>query len=194
MEMTADGIETSVPERSTFVTVLAWVFIVLSGYMTLMGALQNVMFAHFLPQMGLDAALAPHSAADVRIPSVIRFIFGHMQMMAAVILLLAASTLVASIGLLKRAEWARHVFIGLMALGIVWNVASLIVQQLFVSTMMGVAAPPDFRAQVVVIRVVVFVFSLIWTIALSVLFGWIIRKLRSAPIVAEFTGTRAAFI
>lgn len=175
------------PRRSGFVTGLAWIFIAVSGYLTLTAVLQNVMVAHFLPQIGFDA-----TAGDVRIPAVIRFMFGHMQLVAAVILLLAATTLAASIGLLKRENWARQLFIVLMALGIAWNVMSLIMPQLMLSGVAGIAAPASFREQLVIIRVVVFVVSLVEASAFSAVFWWIIRKLRSAPIVAEFTAGGAA--
>lgn len=177
---------TEAPQRSSFVTVLAWIFIVISGYMTLGGIFQNIMLARFLPQMGLEAALATHSAADVGLPSFFAFMFRYFQLIAAVTLVVAVATLAASIGLLKRENWARRFFIALMTVGIVWNVVMVILQQVMISQMAGFGAPADFRAQLQFMRVAVFVVSLIMAIAMSVLFWWIIRKLRSAPIVAEF--------
>ena len=37
------GLTTSAPQRSTFVTVVAWIFIVFSGMATLISALQNLL-------------------------------------------------------------------------------------------------------------------------------------------------------
>ena len=111
-------------KRSEFVTVVAWVFIGLSGFMTLMSVVQYFMF-------GMMMSLGPmqHGMYDVQaqMPAA-AFVFSHYRLLIGAVVLLSLITLVVSIGLLKRWNWARLVFIGLMALGIIWNVAGTIVQ------------------------------------------------------------------
>jgi len=99
--------------------------------------------------------------------------------------LVSAITLVASIGLLRRLNWGRLLFIALLVLSIVWQVAGLALQQAIFS--MLPAVPPEAGAPPVeqflhVMRVA----GVVLTLAFAVLFGWIIKRLVSPAVVAEF--------
>jgi hypothetical protein len=117
-------------------------------------------------------------------------VFGHFQLFLLAFLLISSFTLVSSIGLLKRWNWARLCFVGLMLIGIVWQLSGLGFQFSMFSSMQQqfspAAAPgaPDLRPFIVAIAVV----STLFALGLSVLFGWIARRLLSAPIAAEFVG------
>ena len=188
------------PSKSTFVTVVAWIFIVLSGFATFMSLLQNVMLG-FMPRDLLNSA-AHDTAFAQMVPSSARFMFAHFQSMLLLFLVLCISTLLASIGLLRRRNWARLLFIGLLGLGIVYNIAGLVLQQSMMSSFTtGVPLDSAFRADsafqsmshqfgqmMAGMRVAMTIFA----IGFAALFAWIIAKLLSRPIREEFGITPGA--
>src|SRR6266540_2265395 len=92
--------DTQVPPRSSFVTVVAWIFIVLSGFATLVGALQNLMI-RFMPFDQVDSVLQ-HSTTATQFPPAARFMFSHFRVLFLATFLLSLVMLVASWGLLPR--------------------------------------------------------------------------------------------
>jgi len=172
-------------QRSTLVTVVAWVFIVLSGFAAFVCVVQSIMIATLFPhgvtqQIGSQPGTHVHEFA--------RLIFDHIQLIFVLLLLVYATTFTAAVGLLKRHNWARIVFIGLMGLGVAWNVASIILMYYFLPstsemvTTSSLALPDHFN----VMRNVVFVFGLTMSIGFIVLFGWIARRLVSEEVRSEF--------
>ena len=95
-----------IPVRSTFVTVLAWIFIVLAGFATIITSLQNVMIAVMFPTAQMEEA-----ATQVKdlpgVPWFASWMFSYYQVFFLFFLVVSASMLTASIGLLKRKNWAR---------------------------------------------------------------------------------------
>jgi len=170
--------------KSNFVTVVAWIFIVLSGFGTLIGILQSVMIATVFNTP--EVAQAMQSPPPPGAPPFAMFMMKHMLTFFVCMLALNVLTLIASVGLLLRRNWARLLFIGLMVFGIVWNFAGLVLQFSMFSSMRdqfaAVPDAPDMGAFFVGIAVV----SVIFVIAFSALFGWIIKRLVSPPVVAEF--------
>lgn len=174
-----------VVQRSTFVTVLAWIFIALSGFGTFISILQNIMIQTVFNNPELDKAF--HSSSP-DVPRFALFMMGHMQLLFLAFLLFSVFMLVSSIGLLRRWNWARLCFIGLMVLTIIWQLVGLGIQfSMFSSIREQVSnasaqGGPNMGAFVIVIGVV----SILFALGFSVLFGWIVKKLVSAPIAAEF--------
>lgn len=174
----------TISQKSSFVTVLAWIFIALSGFGTLIGILQCVMIMTVFntPEMS-QAMQAPAPPGS---PALAVFMMKHMVAFFVAVLAVNMLTLASSIGLLLRHEWARRVLIGVLTLGIAWNIAGLALQVPMLSNMRAQFASmpgaPDMGAFFVAILVVSCVFAL----GFSVLFGWIIKRLVSQPIVAEF--------
>ena len=181
--------------RSTFVTVLAWIFIVLSGFATFIAVLQNVMVS-FMPRDFFNAAMQDSSFAHVMPPST-RFMMAHLQLFFLVFLVLCLLTLVTSIGLLQRRNWARLVFIGLMSLSILYNIAGLVLQQSMMSSINSQfpidsvfkadsafqATGLQFDQMMHAMRTTI----LVMTIGFVALFTWIIVKLVSRPVREEFS-------
>lgn len=168
--------------RSTFVTVVAWIFIVISGFTLVMSLLQNIMFILFFE---------PHQIAQApeEISSFAQFIFNNIQFSLIAMLCIITITFVSSIGLLKRKEWARKLFIGIMVIWIIWNIGSLIMSQ----TMMN-QFPPELEvempAEFKVMERIITIFTAVFTISLSGLFAWIIKKLSSGKIQKEFKASK----
>ena len=187
------GIQAS--PRASFVTVVAWIFIVLSGFSTLIGALQNLMIRS-MPFDQLNSALQDSTAAQLPAPA--RVLFSHFQLLFLATFLLSLLMLISSIGLLRRHNWARLVFMGLLVFGIMYLLGGLFLQQSFMSSFdksFSAAAPQDslFRAntrQFQSIFTAMRVFMIVFSLGIAGLFGWIVARLGSAPIRAEFVRTQ----
>lgn len=172
-------------QRSTFVTVVAWIFIALSGFTTLISILQNIMVFTVFRSPEITQAL---QVPPPGMPPLAVFMSRHIYLFFLGFLIISAFTLASSVGLLKRLNWARMCFIAIMIIGIAWSIGGLAmqfvmfssVQEQFPATEMQ-GAPnmqPFFTAIVAV--------SALFSIGLSALYGWIIKRLLSPAIIAEF--------
>ena len=123
-----------------------------------------------------------------QMPAFFMFMFEHIRLFFLSFLAVSASTLVAAVGLLRRKNWARLVFVGILSLGIVWNVAGVLLQRTMFSSMGSFVpgAPQEFAAEFERMTYIMFVFSVLFAIGFSFLFGWLIRRLLSKTICAEF--------
>ena len=148
--------------RSTFVTAVAWVFIVVSGLGTLVTALQNFII-HFLAQ---QMSLIFQAGLPQKTSWFLIFVLNHIKLYFAVLLVIDVFTFVSSIGMLNRKNWARLAFVGLMILGIIWNLPTLF------SSLAALNA------------------NVLFELGLILIFGWIGKRLLSATVVAEFSGER----
>lgn len=176
--------------RSTFVTVVAWIFIVLAGFATLISFLQNIMIAMMFPAAEMEKA-ANQVATEPNAPWFATFMFNHFQLFFLAFLVVSASALTAAIGLLLRKNWARILFVAIMGMGILWNVAAVVMMFIFVSSFLDIPAsahqhaPPQFD----VMFKVMMGFNLLMVLGFCGLFGWIIKKLMSGDIKHEFSMT-----
>jgi hypothetical protein len=174
--------------RSMFVTVVAWIFIVLSGFCTVISILQNIMVAVMFQPSEMSKGFEQAKEFD-KMPFFLKFFATHTQLIFLAGFVLFVVVLIVSIALLKRRDWARWAFIAIMAFGIAWNIFAIIMQQSMVSSF---PTPPDdkfatgFRTMMIVMRV----FSIILALLISALFAWIIRRLLSANIKNEFLTAR----
>jgi hypothetical protein len=171
-------------QRSTFVTVLAWVFIVLSGFGTLISILQNIMVQTMFSTPELQAAMqAPPPPGT---PAFASFLLAHFQWFFLLFLAFSATTLAASIALLRRRNWGRLLFVGLMVFGILWNLGGLALQFAMFGSMRQQfqAAPgaPDMGPFFIAMAVATVLFAL----GFSALFGWIAKRLLSPQVASEF--------
>lgn len=169
--------------RSTFVTVLAWIFIVLSGFGTLISLLQNIMIHLMFPASQMEQAMAGQPADA---PAFAMFMAANIRLFFAFFLLVSAATLFASVGLLRRWNWARWAFVGLMAVGIAWNIAGFGFQLFMFSSMVPPDVPGPQAEQVRTMITAMLVVGGVMAAGMSVLFGWIIKRLLSRPIADEF--------
>jgi hypothetical protein len=171
--------------RSTFVTVLAWIFIVLAGFATLISILQNIMVSMVFPMAEIQA----HAQDRPDMPWFATFMFSHVQLFFLLFLVVSASTLGAAIGLLKRKNWARILFVALMCLGIAWNAAGLVLMFFFYSSFpigpAGANAPAAAQQFDVMLKVM-FGFNVLLVAGFIWLFGWIVKRLVSEDIRREF--------
>jgi len=175
-----------IEKPSTFVTVLAWIFIILSGFGVPIAALQNVMVWTVFSSPEFTQSFETSSSVDM--PSAAIFLTSHMHLFFFAVLLFLVFTLVSSIGLLKRKHWARFSFVGLMLFGILWNLGGLVIQFSIYSSMqqefsaMSTQGGPNMDVFMFAMAAVAVLFA----VALSVLLGWIAKRLLSPEIAAEF--------
>ena len=176
--------DSAAPARSNFVTVLAWIFIVLSGFATLIGVLQNIMIQTMFNDPKFSEGLAKMPQG---VPAPVSFMAGNFRLIFAVLLACFVATLISSIGLLKRRNWARLFFIGIMALGIIWNIGGLLLQFTMFSSFPPLPQAAQHEADAFQsMFITMMVFSAFIAIGFSVLLGWIVKRLISPPIAAEF--------
>jgi hypothetical protein len=182
------------PVRSTFVTVLAWIFIGLTGFASLISLMQNLMFQFlFLPLMAQQHAQFSQGIPP-GMPVQVGWVFDHIIWLFRFFLLMSLSVLTASIGLLLRKEWARKLFIGLMGFGMLYQIAGLFFQWWYFSALFShLPMPPNPKpdAQQMMLFMqgfmnVIRVFSALMAVGMTILLGWIIKKLASAPVRQEF--------
>ena len=170
-------------ERSKFVTVIAWIFIVGSGFATFVSILQNIIVNLIFPMEMVREAFNDTQAQE-HIPSAFRFLFLNIRTFLFGFFVLSAATLTSAIGLLKRKNWARILFIVMMSLGIFLHLGGVVLHFSMFSAMPvpEEGMPDHFMMMVNIMKG----FSLGLALGISVLLVWIIKKLVSAKIRAEF--------
>lgn len=173
------------PGKSILVTVVAWIFIILSGSAMPISIFQNIVVALSFGNRELEGAMNQGSGQPAWLESIV----AHVPLFFHFVLVVLVITLVASIGLLLRRNWARLLFITVMGLGIAWNVSTVAFTAFFFSSVGGIAgirheAPMAFDFVYWAIVAV----SVAQATGFSCLFGWIIWKLMSVKIRHEFPG------
>ena len=131
----------NVGSRSLFVTITAWVFIVLATLGTVAALVQNA----GISALSSQAALA---GSTLQQPLVTGWLLAYMPWVMGAGLALSVATLSAAVGLLLRLEWARRVFIALLGVAIVVNLGGLWLQQEFMlslvdATLQQAPLPPQ---------------------------------------------------
>jgi hypothetical protein len=174
----------NVGSRSLFVTVTAWVFIVLAALASLSALLQKAEIASFMPGLTVVGNVQP-------LPLLTGLLMGYLPWVVGAGLAVSLATLACAVGLLLRLEWARRSFIALLVLAIVANVAGLWLQQemlqsLVSNTLQGSPLPPlaadVFGGFVTAARVM----AVLVTVGACLLLVWIIRRLMSPSVRQEF--------
>jgi hypothetical protein len=174
----------NVGARSVFVTVTAWVFIVLGALASVSAVVQNAFVASFAPAAG-GAAHLPE------LPLVTHLLMGYLPWVVGAGLAMSLATLASAIGLLLRLDWARRAFIGLLAVAIVANLLGLwlqheVVQSVVANTLSGAPLPAQaigvFGGFVTAARVM----AVLVTLGACSMLAWIIRRLMSPAVRQEF--------
>jgi hypothetical protein len=161
--------------RSTLVTVLAWILLVLAA-LSAYGAVMQVFFWDSLtelpPPAGVDPVLTQAAAGTARGAGIIS-------------VALSAFMMYASYALLRRRNWARRLFVVLFAIGIVANVCFVLMFGLGAGFLVG-ALGAAFSA--------LFVVWAIFCVGVALLLGWLIKRLRSPAVKSEFASSAAAIL
>lgn len=174
--------------RSGFVSAIAWTFIALAGFATLIAALQNAVFMLMLSGDPTFEKLTREAAASGHMPPFAVLMFANFRVLLAGFLAVSALTLAAAIGLLKRRNWARLAFITLMLLGVLWNLGGIWLAFSMWTWFPPLpdAAPAEFRVGFETMTKVITAVNIVVGVLLAGLFGWIAKRLASRDIRQEF--------
>jgi len=119
-------------------------------------------------------------------PEMAGFMFKHFNLFIYSFFVLTIFTFISSIALLKRKNWARISFVVILSIGILMQLGGFVMQFFMFSDLPVDEADKQFRQMATMIRWVNGVIS----IAMIVLFTWLIKRLTSQPIISEFTLTQ----
>jgi len=169
---------------STFVSVVAWLFIIFAGFGVLISLMQNIMVHTMFSMPEMQEAMNNSGAAS-EIPPFAIFMFNHFRLFVSLMLVMTLFTLISAIGLLKRKNWARKVFIRILCLSILIMFMSIVVQYFFFISphdYPGEKIPAEFQTM----RNFMQIFFVILYAGIVAILGWIIKKLLSPDISHEF--------
>jgi hypothetical protein len=175
--------------RSPFVTIVAGVFIAVSGLALAVAVAQYRIATMEAYRVTLDRAVHDSAFASVA-PPAWRFLLAHYRTIALAGLATGAVTLVASVGLLRRRNWARVLFVGLLSLGLAAMVASVFLRDAMIPDLSAVMARDSTLEQArgdlaAASRAMRSVFAGL-ALGIAGLFGWLIARFVSPGVRAEF--------
>ena len=170
----------NVGSRSRFVNFIAWMFILLGAFACEWAVIQNA-----------TQSWTTLAADPATLPGLTGFLVRHAPWVFSAAIALSLATMVCAVGLLRRMEWARRVFIGLLMVAIVADLAGLWLQQEFLHLLVDSAlrqstltqpAADLFGGVVTTARVLAGFVTLVASMALA----GIIRRLMSPSVRQEF--------
>lgn len=174
-------------KRSGFITGLAWTFIALAAFMTLIAVMQNIVMALFFPAEDMQSALR-EAGKTLAMPPVVLFMFENFRLIVGSFLALSALTLAAAIGLLMRHNWARVAFVWIMAVGVVANLAGVALP-FFISDWlppMPTDTPSEFLDHFKLVLKIITVVSVVTALVSAWLCAWIMKRLMAEDVRQEF--------
>jgi heme/copper-type cytochrome/quinol oxidase subunit 2 len=169
-------------QANTFVTVLAWLLICFTAFGVLMSLLQNVMIGSVFPAMNAQAPRAGQISPEFMV---------FFRTLAAFVLIVQGFLLFAAWSFLRRRNWARRAFVVVFVLSAAWAgftaLASLGMGVLMPHTPRpGSEMPPAFAG---VFRIMGLLMAIV-SAAFAVLFAWLVKRLRTPEVRAEFHSER----
>lgn len=171
--------------RSTFVTLIAWASIALGGLGALVTGFQNILFFTILPLKEIEKAIQGAPDTD-RLERVFSFMLSISPFVLPGFFIVSLAGLMAGLGLLKRRDWGRRILVGVLSLGVFWNVGGLIFQQIVIWTTGQQYAGPGPSWISSMATVLVSIFSGAFTLLLIGFLGWLIWFLMSDRVKVEF--------
>jgi hypothetical protein len=170
--------------RSRFVTVTAWVFIVLGVLASVSAVVQNAHFASLVPSL----QVANHASS---LPWLAKLLMDYLSWLMGAALGMSLATLASAIGLLWRLDWARRTFIGVLTVAIIANLGGLwlqheLVHSLVAQTLTRAPMPAHvldvFGGFVTAAQVM----AVLFTLGGCLMLAWIIRFLMMPSVRQEF--------
>jgi len=170
--------------RSRFVDLLAWLLIGLAACGAAICLPQGVLVSTLFP-VGAGAAADPPPGAAVA--PLLRGVVEVLPLLLDALLAACIATAVFGVGLLRRRNWARAAVVGLLGAGIVLAAAALAGQFFFDWPLPPASgATPDFEARLRWLLAVLRAFASLCAMGIAGVLGWLIVRLRSRAIRAEF--------
>jgi hypothetical protein len=143
--------------------------------------MQNVMLNFVFPRDTLDRL---STAGTEHMPFWALLLFKHFRLFAFLLLIYAVFMLWASVALLKRQNWARVVFVVLLALSIAVGLLLPFLQGSVLASMPKIEEvdAEAFEQALLIFRGIVLALTVLFT----AIHGWLIYKLCTPQIRAEF--------
>ncbi len=176
--------------KSPFVHTLAWAAIFITGFTTFLSLVQNVIVSFLSPVIEMQRVFIIAPEMQKFMPSLVRFIFINIRLIFFGYLVFSTLMFIFSIGLLKRKNWARILFICGLFISIFSSIFCVFFQGAIMNTLVPIfplgytelVELSSFSLIFVFLRIV----SALLVIFLVILYGWIIKKLVSADVKREF--------
>ena len=171
------------PARSTFVTRLGWSLVVFFAFSALIGVVQNVMVNVMISGEQWQQQLDQLSFQG-NVPNWLMPLLNNFRWLVFSVLLFSVFSLAASIALLRRREWGRRAVMVVLVMGVLFTIGGLWWQYDFLEHIRTtyVSLPQQSLDSMTLLNVVNSIFALLTLL----LHGWLLKKLCSAKIVAEF--------
>jgi hypothetical protein len=169
-----------VGSRSRFVNFIAWMFILLAAFTCEWAVIQNA--THSWTSLSVERGSLPWLSA---------LLLRYAPWVFSCAIALSLATMVGAVGLLRRVEWARRVFIGLLVVAIVVDLGGLWLQQdvmhLLVDSALRQATLPQSAAELFDgMALAARLLAGVITLAASAALVGIIRQLMSQRVRQEF--------
>lgn len=177
----------SSPQRSTFVTVTGWLFLSIGAIMTIFSLIQALMYVRMLSMPTMHQAM--HEGAK-HLPFLLQLIFDHFRLYIFLVFSLSFATFLSAIGLIKRSNMARRLFIVILTVSVLGMLAAFITQLSIspaTNNIPNAQIPKEAKNMLRAMKG----FQFILTFSFSCLIGWIIARLSTPEILAEFTKTNS---
>ncbi len=179
--------------RSTLVSAVGWLFLVCSALATI-GALFQVFVMAVAPAAVNKAvdSVAHDTAFTQLLPRPYRFMLYHVHLVALIKLAWWGLVLVASVGVLKRKEWARRTFLAVLAMGIAALLIGFAWGDSFVMALGARIASTSGRGQMPPGMGSGIALAGFTTVAIAGALLWLLFAFRSARVREEFAGSQRA--
>lgn len=176
----------SAPQRSGFVTITGWLFLAIGAIMTIASMIQALMYVRMLSMPTMHQAM--HEGAK-HLPFLLQLVFDHFRLYLFFVVSLSLSTLISAIGLLKRKNMARKLFITVLSVAALAIIAACITQLSINPPTTNIPDGQIPREAKNMLRAMKG-FQFILTFSVSCLIGWIISRLSAPEIIKEFHSRR----
>jgi hypothetical protein len=179
--------------RSTFVTVVAWIALAWSALATL-GALGSLLFLAVTPTATVNAVVnrVTQDSSFQLLPAPYQFMAHHVHLVALVKSVWWAAVLVASIGMLRRKEWARRAFVAVLGIEIVLVILGTLLGQSIGMKLAAQLAARSPSGQVPPGMGSGLALGGLFGVAIVAILVWLLLRFRSDRVRAEFENIRRA--
>lgn len=175
------------PAATRFVNIVAWLFILLAGGAVILGLIQNLIIHFWPPLAGVINHYENTAGGSNGEFAWQAGILRNIEWVLAASLLSSLIMLTAAIGLLKRMNWARLLFVVMLGLGVLWLAASFVA--LLVGDPFGAGladVPAEYQPAIASLRTQSRWVSGLFSLLLCLLLGWIIWRLCSKEVAVQF--------
>jgi len=185
--------------RAGWINVVAWITLVLCGIGVLMIGLEVLAYQAFSHTPAFET-MRQHLMAKPESAALMATVSRWLPGILVLSLLWSTVAIVASIGLLKRREWGRRLFVGLLVFGVLWQGVAIPMQWWLTDALRAIVlAFADLSKESEQLRLQLdaslsssHASGLFFGLVFAGLYGWLAWMLRTPRVRAEFVARGAA--